>query len=281
MTFVPDNALPDNAMVRSRRLELPRDRSHNALNVARLPVPPRPHNHHNTPSTSHHAIQWTVSDCVPYPDAVQFMEDTIAAIQWTVSDCVPYPDAVQHMEDTIAAIHHGKAAETVWLLSHPHCYVSGKRTEDAHILNQSAAMPLYCSVRGGSVSWHGMGQRIAYIMVNLKKRGWHDIRQFVMALENCLIDTMGEWNITAQRNDRHHGVWVNGSMVASVGLAVRHGISWHGVAVNLTNDLTPYDAILPCGMKPHLVSSLAAQGHSITHDAWDAAFAHHCARWLQ
>ena len=257
MTFVPDNALPDNAMVRSRRLELPRDRSHNALNVARLPVPPRPHNHHNTPSTSHHAIQWTVSDCAPYPDAVQFMENTIAAI------------------------HHGKAAETVWLLSHPHCYVSGKRTEDAHILNQSAVMPLYCSVRGGSVSWHGMGQRIAYIMVNLKKRGWHDIRQFVMALETCLIDTMGEWNIKAQRNDRHHGVWVNGSMVASVGLAVRHGISWHGVAVNLTNDLTPYDAILPCGMNSQLVGSLAAQGHSITHDAWDAAFAHHCARWLQ
>ena len=199
MTFVPDNALPDNAMVRSRRLELPRDRSHNALNVARLPVPPRPHNHHNTPSTSDDAIQWTVSDCVPYPDAVQFMENTIAAIQWTVSDCVPYPDAVQFMEDTIAAIHHGKAAETVWLLSHPHCYVSGKRTEDAHILNQSAVMPLYCSVRGGSVSWHGMGQRIAYIMVNLKKRGWNDIRQFVVALDEPV--SLTQWaNGTSKHN---------------------------------------------------------------------------------
>ena len=249
-------SLPDNAMVRSRRLELPRDRSHNALNVARLPVPPRPRSHHAIPSTS---------DC---------------AIQWTVSDCVPYLTAVQHMEDTIAAIHHGTERETVWLLSHPHCYVSGKRTEDAHILNQSAK-PLYESARGGSVSWHGTGQRIAYIMVNLKKRSWHDIRRFVVALEHCLIDTMGEWNITAQRDDRHHGVWVNGSMVASVGLAVRHGISWHGVSVNLTNDLTPYNAILPCGMKPNLVSSLAAQGHTITHEAWDAAFAHHCARWLQ
>ena len=186
------------------------------------------------------------------------------AIEWRVSDTpVPYEAAVAEMEARVAAIRAGTASELVWLLEHPALYTAGTsaRMED---LLQPALLPVHRTGRGGQFTYHGPGQRVAYVMLDLKRRCL-DIRCFVHGLEEWMIRTLARFNIRGERRQGRVGIWIaerdgSESKIAAVGVRVRQWVTYHGVSLNLDPDLTHYRGIIPCGLSQHGVTSLAAQG---------------------
>jgi lipoyl(octanoyl) transferase len=173
-------------------------------------------------------------------------------IEWRISDSpVPYAEAVKTMEARVAAIRAGTARELVWLLEHPPLYTAGTsaRAED---LLQPDRFPVHASGRGGQYTYHGPGQRVAYVMLDLKRRE-PDLRRFVHDLEECVIRTLARFNVRGERRDGRVGIWVartNGreDKIAAVGVRVRHWVSYHGIAINLDPELEHFSGIVPCGI---------------------------------
>ncbi|MFZ1415504.1 MAG: lipoyl(octanoyl) transferase LipB [Defluviicoccus sp.] len=187
---------------------------------------------------------------------------------------VPYPEAVAAMESRVAAIRHGGAAEVVWLLEHPSLYTAGTSAADEELLDR-CALPVFRSGRGGRFTYHGPGQRVAYVMLDLKRRGI-DIRAFVHGVEEWIIRTLAGFAIPAERRQGRVGVWVPGgdqpeAKIAAIGVRVRQGVTYHGCAINLDPDLRLYAGIVPCGLAGYAVTSMAAQGVDITLAELDAA----------
>jgi lipoyl(octanoyl) transferase len=195
-----------------------------------------------------------------------------AEVEWRISDSpVPYPDAIAAMEERVAAIAAGVAPELVWLLEHPPLYTSGTSGNSSDLLE--ARFPLFTTGRGGQLTYHGPGQRVAYVMLDLKSRR-PDVRAYVAALEAWIIRTLAAFNIRGQRREDRVGVWVNRpdkgpgheDKIAAIGVRLRRWVSFHGVAINVEPDLSHFDAIIPCGVADprYGVTSLADFGHVVS-----------------
>ena len=192
------------------------------------------------------------------------------AIDWRIDDApVAYPDALAFMDERAAAIRAGRAPETVWLLEHPPLYTAGTSARDGDLL-MPGRFPVHRTGRGGQFTYHGPGQRIAYAMLDLTKRGG-DVRRYVCDLENWIIATLARFNIRGERRQGRVGIWVDRSRdkgsghedkIAAIGVRVRHWVTLHGVALNVEPDLGHFAGIVPCGIADarYGVTSLADLG---------------------
>lgn len=174
---------------------------------------------------------------------------------WAVSaGLVAYPDAVAAMEQRVEAIRKGEAGELVWLLEHPPLYTAGTSARDGDLL-QSDRFPVFKSARGGQFTYHGPGQRVAYVMLDLTRRG-RDVRGFVGSLEAWIIGALARFNVRGETRDGRVGVWVDRSRpgfpredkIAAIGVRIRHWVSFHGIAFNVEPDLSHFSGIVPCGI---------------------------------
>ncbi len=204
-------------------------------------------------------------------------------VEWITSDAlVPYEDAVAFMDKRVAQIAAGEAEECIWLLEHPALYTAGTsaKRED---LTDPDRFPVYDSKRGGQYTYHGPGQRVAYVMLDLNKRG-RDIRRFVTQLETWMVAALAEFNVTAEIRDGRVGVWVprpekaplpDGSpredKIGAIGVRLRRWISFHGISINLEPELSHFDGIVPCGITGHGVTSLVDLGLPVTMNDLDIA----------
>src|ERR1700760_2127110 len=193
-------------------------------------------------------------------------ESLILPIDWKISDTPePYPDAVAAMEARAAAIHDGTAGELVWLLEHPPIYTAGTSSKEADLLE--ARFPVYRTGRGGQFTYHGPGQRVGYVMLDLKRRK-PDVRAYVHDLEQWLIETLALFNVKGERREGRVGIWVQRGMredkIAALGVRIKRWVSLHGVALNVAPDLTHFSGIVPCGVRAHGVTSLADLGLAVS-----------------
>jgi lipoyl(octanoyl) transferase len=191
-------------------------------------------------------------------------------VDWLISDePVAYLDAVAEMERRAAAIADGAAPELVWLLEHPSLYTAGTSAVAADLVEPDR-LPVFATGRGGQYTYHGPGQRIAYVMLDLKRRG-PDLRRYVAALEGWLIATLDRFGVTAERREDRVGVWVRRPQrgrgaedkIAAIGVRVRRWTTLHGVSLNVEPDLGHYAGIVPCGVRDHGVTSLADLGRVV------------------
>jgi lipoyl(octanoyl) transferase len=193
---------------------------------------------------------------------------TTDRIDWKISDgLVSYPDALAHMEARAAAIAEGRADEQVWLLEHPPIYTAGTSAQDSDLID--ARFPVYRTGRGGQFTYHGPGQRVGYVMLNLKSRK-PDVRAYVHDLEQWLIETLAELGVKGERREGRVGIWVQRpsssienareDKIAALGVRIKRWVTFHGVALNVEPDLTHFAGIVPCGISAHGVTSLADLG---------------------
>ncbi len=201
-----------------------------------------------------------------------------APVEWAVSSApVDYPFAVAAMEARAAAIAAGEAPELVWLLEHPPLYTAGVSSKDADLLD-AGRFPVHRSGRGGQFTYHGPGQRVAYVMLDLNRRG-RDVRAFVRGLEQWIIGALGEFGVPADVRDGRVGVWVERTgpgwsredKIAAIGVKVRKWVSFHGISLNVEPDLGHFSGIVPCGINEHGVTSLVDLGVPATMDEADEA----------
>ncbi|TAJ70513.1 MAG: lipoyl(octanoyl) transferase LipB [Phenylobacterium sp.] len=201
------------------------------------------------------------------------------AAGWAVSrGPVAYPEAVAAMEARAAAIAEGSAGELVWLLEHPPLYTAGVSAKPGDLIEPDR-FPVFQSGRGGQFTYHGPGQRVAYVMLDLTKRG-RDVRAFVAALETWVIGALDAFNVTGEIRDGRVGVWVErrspGALpredkIAAIGVKLRKWVSFHGISLNVEPDLGHFGGIVPCGVTEHGVTSLVDLGLPVTMDEVDAA----------
>lgn len=178
---------------------------------------------------------------------------------------VDYPAAVAAMESRVAAIAGHTAPQAVWLLEHPPLYTAGTSAKATDLLSDD--LPVYQTGRGGQYTWHGPGQRVAYVMCDLRRRD-NDLRRYVRDLESWLIATLGDLGVRGQRRDGRVGIWVDladhgcrgEAKIAALGVRVRRGVTYHGVSLNVDCDLSAFGGIVPCGIREHGVTSLADLG---------------------
>lgn len=185
-------------------------------------------------------------------------------VEWRVEkDPVAYPDALAEMDSYVAAIHEGKARERVWLLEHPPLYTAGTSAQSNDLLTPNR-FPVFKTGRGGQYTYHGPGQRVAYVMLDLKRRGG-DLRLYIESLERWIIAVLAEFGVEGAIRDGRVGVWVTDrdgreSKIAAIGVRVRHWISFHGIAINVSPNLDHFSGIVPCGLSSYGVTSLNALG---------------------
>ncbi len=196
-------------------------------------------------------------------------------VEWKIRDKLgDFPPAVAAMEHRVAAIRAGEAAELVWLVEHPPIYTRGT-SADAGELIEPDRFPVYETGRGGRYTYHGPGQRVAYVMLDLKRRR-PDLRAFVRDLERWMIDTLADFGVRAERRDGRVGVWVarddrSDAKIGAIGVRVRHWVSYHGISLNVEPDLGHYAGIVPCGVRGHGVTSLVDLGLPVTMAEVDAS----------
>jgi lipoyl(octanoyl) transferase len=180
-------------------------------------------------------------------------------VEWLVSaEPVPYAEAVLAMDRRVAAIASGAAQGCVWLLEHPAIYTAGTSADEAELL-APARFPVFKSGRGGRFTYHGPGQRVAYVMLDLSRHR-RDIRAYVASLEDWLIAALAPLGVAGERQPGQIGIFVAGAKIASIGVRVRRWVSLHGVSLNVDPDLEHFSGIVPCGLADTTVTSLAALG---------------------
>jgi lipoyl(octanoyl) transferase len=186
-------------------------------------------------------------------------------IEWLISDNpVPYSDAIEFMEQRAFEIHARAAPECIWLLEHPSMYTAGTSADPRELVDP-CRFPVYEAKRGGRYTYHGPGQRVAYVMLNLKKRGT-DVRKYVQNLENWVIKTLLQFTVTGERHEGQVGIWVRDgapnnpansvNKIAAIGVRIRKWVTFHGISINVDPNLSHYDGIVPCGISKHGVTSL-------------------------
>ncbi|MGP6085770.1 lipoyl(octanoyl) transferase LipB [Antarctobacter jejuensis] len=206
-----------------------------------------------------------------------------ARMEWKISDgLTDYDEALAFMEARAAAIAEGKAEDCIWLLEHPPLYTAGTsaRPQD---LKDPDRFPVHTSKRGGQYTYHGPGQRVVYVMMDLNRRG-RDVRCFVQDLENWVIATLAQFNLTGHIREGRVGVWIerpdrprlpNGAVaedkIAAIGIRLRKWVSFHGISINVEPDLSHFDGIVPCGITDYGVTSLVDLGLPVTMDDLDVA----------
>lgn len=186
-----------------------------------------------------------------------------------------YAPTIEAMAAHAAGIRAGTTDEEVWLLEHAPVLTGGTSAQDADLVD-TGGIDVHRSGRGGQWTWHGPGQRVAYVMLDLGARN-PDVRAYVQALEAWIIDTLASFGVTGQRRDGHPGIWVAGDgqldKIAAIGVRISRWVSWHGIAINLDPDLSAFDRIVPCGVRDGGVTSLAAQGITCDMAQLDTALA--------
>ncbi|MBA4807039.1 lipoyl(octanoyl) transferase LipB [Brevundimonas sp.] len=212
------------------------------------------------------------------PDLQKLRREDDRPVEWVVSSGhVDYAAAEAFMEARVAAIAAGEADEMVWLLEHPPLYTAGVSARDEDLLD-AGRFPVHRTGRGGQFTYHGPGQRVAYVMLDLNRRG-RDVRAFVRGLEQWLIGGLGEFGVTADVREGRVGVWVERKgagwsredKIAAIGVKVRKWVSFHGISLNVEPDLDHFGGIVPCGIQEHGVTSLVDLGVLATMDEADAA----------
>ena len=199
-------------------------------------------------------------------------------VEWIVNEgLVPYADALAFMDDRVADIADGKAPEAVWLLEHPPLYTGGTSAHDEDL--RDSRFPVHRTGRGGQFTYHGPGQRVAYVMLDLRRRG-PDVRRYVTTLEEWMVQTLDAFNVRGERRDDRIGVWVRrpdkGSgfedKIGAIGVRVKRWVTLHGLALNVEPDLSHFSGIVPCGVSDNRygVTSLADLGHIVSMEEVDA-----------
>jgi lipoyl(octanoyl) transferase len=188
-------------------------------------------------------------------------------IEWrTTLDAVPYKEALAFMEERAAAIRAGSEKECVWLLEHPPLFTAGTSADPAELFNP-LGFPVYEAGRGGRYTYHGPGQRVVYLMLDLNRRG-RDVRRLVHSLEGLIIATLADLGVSAHRADGRIGIWVgNGAgekKIAALGIRVKRWVTLHGIAINVSPELSHFGGIVPCGISEFGVTSLRALGTEVT-----------------
>jgi len=199
-------------------------------------------------------------------------------VEWRISDApVPYDVAVAEMETRAAAIAEGKANELVWLLEHPALYTAGTSADEKDLLAPDR-FPVFKTGRGGQYTYHGPGQRVAYVMLDLKRRK-PDVRAYVHDLERWLIATLARFNVVGEVREDRVGVWVRRpdkgigreDKIAAIGVRIRKWVTFHGISINVDPALDHFSGIVPCGISQHGVTSLADLGHVVSMEEVDMA----------
>lgn len=204
-------------------------------------------------------------------------------VEWITTDgLTDYEEALAFMENRVAGIINGAAAECVWLLEHPPLYTSGTSAKAVDLVDPNR-FPVYDARRGGEYTYHGPGQRVVYVMLDVGKRG-RDVRKFVKDLEYWIIATLDTFNVKGEIRDGRVGVWVqrhdkplqaDGSVaedkIAALGIRLRKWVSFHGLSINVEPDLTHFDGIVPCGIRDHGVTSLVDLGLPVSMADLDVA----------
>ncbi len=197
-------------------------------------------------------------------------------LEWKISDqLVPYDLALQDMEKRVESIAQGTESECIWLLEHPPIYTAGTSANPQDLIHPDR-FPIHKTGRGGQYTYHGPGQRIAYVMLNLKKRN-PDIKAFIFKLEEWIINTLQDFNIKGERREGRVGVWVarpelgieREDKIAAIGIRIRKWVTFHGIAINIDPELDHYKGIVPCGINTHGVTSLVDLGQLISMEEFD------------
>jgi lipoyl(octanoyl) transferase len=211
------------------------------------------------------------------------LEDS-ADIEWEVAaQQISYPDALARMEARQEHIYAGTASELVWLIEHPPLYTGGTSADPSELLSQD--FPVYSTGRGGKYTYHGPGQRVGYVMLNLGKRA-KDVRCYVYALEGWVIDALSEFGIAARRAEGRVGIWCDNGQgqeakIGAIGVRIRRWVTAHGFAVNVDPDLSHFGGIIPCGIAEYPVTSFADLGIVATLADFDAALQKHFSAFLK
>jgi lipoyl(octanoyl) transferase len=220
----------------------------------------------------------------PLSPTPEFGREDREAVEWAVSGGqIGYEDALAAMEARVAAVAAGDAPELVWLLEHPPLYTAGVSAKAADLLAPDR-FPVFASGRGGQYTYHGPGQRVAYVMLDLKRRR-RDVRAFVTALETWIIGALATFNVQGMIRPDRVGVWVERKTpaidgpriitredkIAAIGVKIRRWVSFHGVSLNVEPDLSHFDGIVPCGIRQHGVTSLVNLGLPVSMDEADEA----------
>ena len=204
-------------------------------------------------------------------------------IEWRVDSApVDYPHALADMEARAAAIFDGEAGERVWLLEHPPLYTAGTSADPAELIDPR--FPVHDAGRGGRYTYHGPGQRIGYLNLDLRERG-KDVRNFVHHLEGWMIDALGDLGIVARRADGRIGIWTDDldgreAKIGALGIRVRRWVTLHGFSINVNPDLSHFGGIVPCGLAEYPVTSIAALGKNASMADLDAALKAHFPAFL-
>jgi lipoyl(octanoyl) transferase len=199
-----------------------------------------------------------------------------AEIEWDVAARqIPYPEALSRMEARQAGISEGTASELIWLIEHPPLYTGGTSADPAELLSQQ--FPVYDTGRGGRYTYHGPGQRVGYVMLDLARRG-KDVRCYVNALEGWVIDALENFGVQARRAEGRIGIWCDNrdgreAKIGAIGVRIRRWVTAHGFAVNIAPDLSHFGGIVPCGIAEYPVTSLADLGITASLNEFDAALA--------
>lgn len=210
-------------------------------------------------------------------DAAFPAEKNSAPVEWLIAEGLTgYDEAVAFMEARAAAIADGQARELVWLVEHPPLYTAGTSAQESDLIDPER-FPVHKTGRGGQYTYHGPGQRVAYVMLDLKHRA-PDVRRYVAALEAWLIATLDAFNIRGERREDRVGVWVRRpdkgedaeDKIAAIGIRVRRWVTFHGISLNVEPDLTHFSGIVPCGVVKHGVTSLVDLGIPVTMPEVDA-----------
>jgi lipoyl(octanoyl) transferase len=209
--------------------------------------------------------------------------NALSSPEWTVTEgLTDYGTALADMEDRAAAIRTDGARERVWLLEHPPLYTAGTSADPAELLDRR--FPVYDAGRGGRYTYHGPGQRVGYVQLDLARRG-RDVRAFVAALEGWVIDALADLGVEARRADGRIGIWTDDAQgreakIGAIGVRVRRWVTLHGFSLNVAPDLLHFGGIVPCGLAEFPVTSLAALGKDASFAAVDAALAAHFSGFL-
>ncbi len=195
-------------------------------------------------------------------------------MEWKISkELVDYSEAVSFMEERVSLINKGKADECVWLLEHPSLYTAGTSAKEEDLLDK--CFPVYKTGRGGQYTYHGPGQRVGYVILNLKKRQQvPDIKKYIYDLEEWIIRSVARFGVKGMRRDGRVGIWVDigdgkEAKIAAIGVRVRHWISFHGIAINVNPDLSNFNGIVPCGISEYGVTSFKDLGIDIKMEQLD------------
>jgi lipoyl(octanoyl) transferase len=214
-----------------------------------------------------------------HPETLLMPRPDGAPAGWAVSTApVPYPEAVAAMHARVEAILEGGAGELVWLLEHPPLYTAGVSAKPADLIDPDR-FPVFETERGGQFTYHGPGQRVAYVMLDLRERG-RDVRKFVQSLEAWVIGALHEFNVEGQVRQGRVGVWVERrtpglppreDKIAAIGVKLRRWVSFHGISLNVEPELAHFSGIVPCGISEHGVTSLVDLGLPVSLQEADAA----------